>query len=105
LKFDDHELIVANVVGSFSYRPGVALSIVGRDADGFRLCISERVIDANNPSQKFEKKYHFTTGPFWLWTPDYLQKGIHSALVDFEAHEVDEWLRFDGERFKTPHKK
>lgn len=100
LFFDDY-------CNEFCYKPGSRLMW---DRDPFsgiiRFTVAMRVMDVENqPHHTMIQRTVPLHGVETLGL-DQLRSAlddiIHCSIVDMETHEVDEWLRFYGERHREP---
>jgi hypothetical protein len=95
---------VERTVSRFTYKPGCRF-VVGQRYEGIDISLHAKVPDALNPK---------TVIPVHIWrtldrwqclrfTDAEVKFTVQSLVREFELHEIDEWLKFDGEHVRDPH--
>jgi len=60
--------------------------------------------DLGTPTRVFSVKHiHGATIQYAKDPVNLARDWLRGMILEMEAHEVDEWLRFDGQRFRDPH--
>lgn len=103
--FLNHRLL-QDVVARFTYRPDVeirvALPNLQQAMTPAKLLLVVDTEDSRNPGKRI-KVVHQTWIPQWVNTEDMAKAFIRQCIAVMVAHEMDEWLRFDGQLLRDPH--
>ncbi len=89
-----------SILSRVSYKPGWELELT--DDEDPVLCITAFLDDAYNPGSKMLVDIHSQLPPFF--TESEVLRWLRWRLREIEAHEVDEFLRLDGEAAFDPHR-
>lgn len=96
------------LIERITYKPEVKVS-ADRSVlmDILHISFSRLALDSENPEnteRKFVSSFHSVRADD-LEIMDQLEllARIRRFLLDFETHEMNEWLRFDGQRLVDPH--
>ena len=93
------------LVRSISYKPGVMFAPGQIAFDSVTFQLRAQTVNADHPSMTIQlmsqeiipaervRRFSMEEAKHW----------IRARIIDFEKHECDEWLRFNGERLVNPH--
>jgi hypothetical protein len=95
-------------VKHMTYKPGYKFQAqMPVERDEVIVMAFATVPDVNDPTRTTQV-YQSRTFPGRLIDsggPEVWMAMLHSLVVDLELHEVDEWLKFGGARYRDPHPK
>lgn len=97
-------------VARFTYKPNVTLRVDYADwAAAWILTARGMFPDANDPDKQTmvarTKAFDVIGAKRCINDPTYLRYEIQWLLTKLEIHELDEWLKFDGDFVRAPHGK
>jgi hypothetical protein len=96
------------VVSGITYKPGTKFWLKERD-DGsgiVELGMEIETYDADNPDRTLIHIRLIETKSMSWWesaSADLAMSLIYSLVLRIEMHEIDEWLRIGGCRYRVPH--
>ncbi len=91
------------VLNGMTYKPGRTFQIQDQ-GDHILLRISWVGADARRPAPCTTNVLYTCVVPYSdVWTAEGVKQHLLLWLRRLERHELDEWLKFDGERLTDPH--
>ncbi len=89
-----------SIFSRITYKPGWELTLT--EDENSSLCITAWLEDAYNSGDRILVDIHSQLPPFF--TESEVLRWLRWRLREIEAHEVDEFLRFDGKAVFDPHR-
>jgi hypothetical protein len=96
---------VERIVARFRYKPGWRFGVESNGHlpyDGPILRIEADHHDARNPGRTILYIQRTTMGP--LYSEEQVKMIVEVAIDEAEEHERGEWLLYDGQRIRDPHR-
>lgn len=102
-----HQIKIRDELARYSYKPG-KFNLTVNEYSGIpnALCVIQRVPNTYDPSTMSEVASLITLDPYLIervGIPAALQRLVREMVQNQELHEVDEWLRYDGQILNNPH--